>query len=279
MGTSLSWGLSRAQVPARSRAAGWSVQPPLRTASVTCADSWGPGSCHCHGSWGASGIWNEERPGRGGAASWEAGLDGRLGRRLQTEAAKSLVPLRGAVLGGRSCFQPACSVFAAWRQHSLSPASSGSVNSCLCPPPPLSSRAARVPLLADRDSRVVFALGGRLRWPREAPVCFRNRHAFHPPPPSSSSRSVFTFLGARGAQRRGGFPRVAPTWVTKLPAVHVPWAGGLAWQGPGGGPASSWRRLCGLGCRRGSGLHPLHPTSRPGREDRPRARPPGGGAL
>lgn len=132
-------GLSRAQVPARSRAAGWSVQPPLRTASVTCADSWGPGSCRCHGSWGVSGIWSEERPDRGGAASWEAGLDGRLGRRLQTEAAESLVPLRGAALGGRSCFQPACSVFAAWRRHSLSPASSGSVNSLFAPrrPSPL----------------------------------------------------------------------------------------------------------------------------------------------
>lgn len=59
-----------------------------------------------------------------------------MGRRLQTEASESLVPLRGAALGGRSCFQPVCSVFAAWRRHSLSPSSSGPVNSRLCPPPP-----------------------------------------------------------------------------------------------------------------------------------------------
>lgn len=37
---------------------------PSRTASVACADSLGPGSGHCRGSWGVSGLCGEERPDR-----------------------------------------------------------------------------------------------------------------------------------------------------------------------------------------------------------------------
>lgn len=51
--------------------------------------------------------------------------------------------------------------------------------------------------------------------------------------------------------------------LPQLAKLHTPSGGGLAWQGPGGSPASSWRRLGGLGCRRSPGLCPapcLHPT-------------------
>lgn len=135
-------------------------------------------------------LGSEQALGRGKARQRWRCLPGgragrRLGRRLQTEAAESLVPLRGAALRGHSCFQPACGVFAAQRRHSLTPASSGALlTRIFALRPPLPGHSGSSAHCPERDSRVISALGGPLRWLRDAPMSFQNRHAFHPPAPA-----------------------------------------------------------------------------------------------